>query len=172
MKDERRATKVLFAVYLFFLTWIILFKTELNIGEMIAATRFRSVNLIPFASPALRNGRPDVSEIVLNIIAFIPFGIYTSALGPRGGFLRKLLAVFPIFSVSLLYEVLQYALAIGASDVTDLIGNTLGGIIGIGAFCILRLMLKDKTLKFVNAASGIAAALSVMLLAVLIFANL
>lgn len=38
------------------------------------------------------------------------------------------------FSVTLLYEVVQYIFAIGASDITDLLGNTLGGVIGIALF--------------------------------------
>lgn len=168
-KDEIRTTKILLALYLFFLTWIILFKTELNIGEMIDTMHFRSVNLIPLGGSAMINGRPDLSEIVLNIIAFIPFGVYTSMLAPESGFLKKLL---PVFSASFLYEALQYILAIGASDITDLTGNTLGGIIGIGVFCLIRRLLKDKAVRAVNIAAGIGTVLGVLLLGALIYLNL
>lgn len=59
---------------------------------------YRSVNLIPFAGSGIVNDRVDVSEILLNVAAFVPFGIYVSMLKPDGGFWKK---VLPIFCVSL-----------------------------------------------------------------------
>ena len=38
------------------------------------------------------------------------------------------------FFISLGIEVLQFVLSIGATDITDLIGNTFGGIVGILVF--------------------------------------
>ena len=43
----------------------------------------------------------------------------------------------------MLAEVVQFVFAIGASDVTDLIGNTLGGIVGI-LFCIIMKKIAPK----------------------------
>ena len=51
-------------------------------------------------------------------------------LKPAWSFGRKLLAVV---ALSVTYEVLQYVLAIGASDITDVITNTLGGAAGLVA---------------------------------------
>lgn len=124
---SKKLTQILFVVYFIVLSWIILFKMELDIS-LLCKMNLRSVNLIPFAGSLLVNGRVDVSEIILNIVAFIPFGVYISMLDRRQNILIKAL---PIAGVSLLYEIIQYVFRIGASDITDLLGNTLGGILGI-----------------------------------------
>ena len=124
---SKKLTQILFVVYFIVLSWIILFKMELDIS-LLCKMNLRSVNLIPFAGSLLVNGRVDVSEIILNIVAFIPFGVYISMLNRRQDILIKAL---PIAGVSLLYEIIQYVFRIGASDITDLLGNTLGGILGI-----------------------------------------
>ncbi len=46
------------------------------------------------------------------------------------------------FFISSGIEVLQFVLAIGATDITDLIGNTLGGIVGIGVFYLYGMHLR------------------------------
>lgn len=53
-------------------------------------------------------------------------------------FIKK---IIPIFLTSLIVEILQYIFAVGATDITDLIGNTLGGVIGIGIFYLLIKLL-------------------------------
>ena len=111
MKQNRKLTKVLLMVYLLALTWIILFKLQMDFSNL-RDMNYRSVNLIPFAGSGIVNDRVDVSEILLNVAAFVPFGIYVSMLKPDGGFWKK---VLPIFCVSLFYEVMQYVLAIGGS---------------------------------------------------------
>ena len=49
-----------------------------------------------------------------------------------------------IFAVSLALEGSQYILAVGSFDITDLITNTAGGIVGIGVYLIGRTLLRDK----------------------------
>lgn len=142
--EQFKLTKVLLKIYLVILTWIILFKMQLNIMFLINMN-FRSINLIPFAASSIVNGKIDISEIVLNMIAFIPFGVYLSMLKPEWNFIQK---VLPIFGLSFMYESLQYIFAIGGSDITDLLGNTFGGIIGIGLFVILRRLLEKRQFRF------------------------
>ncbi len=50
---------------------------------------FRSINLIPFAGSLVVNGKTDISEIILNIVAFVPFGVYLSMLKVDWGFCTK-----------------------------------------------------------------------------------
>lgn len=95
MKQNRKLTKVLLMVYLLALTWIILFKLQMDFSNL-RDMNYRSVNLIPFAGSGIVNDRVDVSEILLNVAAFVPFGIYVSMLKPDGilekgfaDFLRK-----------------------------------------------------------------------------------
>ena len=62
------------------------------------------------------------------VLMFMPFGIYLCLLLPKSRFGVKLLL---ISVVSLLLEICQYILAIGRSDITDLITNICGGLFGI-----------------------------------------
>ena len=84
--------------------------------------------------------------------AFIPFGIYISMLKPNWSFLKK---IVPIAGVSLLFEVLQFIFAIGASDITDLMGNTLGGIIGVGVYIVFCKLFSTKVNKILNVLASI-----------------
>lgn len=171
MRGKTRSKNVTFGlliVYLVVLTWIIVFKMELDI-KVLRQMNLRSINLIPFAGSAIVNGKLDVSEILLNIAAFIPFGMYLSMIDFKIGFIRK---VLPIFAVSLMYEAAQYCFAIGASDITDLLGNTLGGMIGIGLFAVCSKILKEKTVRILNILAMAGTAVMVFLLVVLIVVNM
>jgi glycopeptide antibiotics resistance protein len=55
-----------------------------------------------------------------------------------------------IIGLSLSFEVLQFIFALGRTDITDVIDNTLGGVIGIGIYTVLSKVLKGKTNKVVN----------------------
>ncbi|MBO9129477.1 VanZ family protein [Bacillus sp. 165] len=94
----------------------------------------------------------DFNEIILNVLACIPFGIYISMLKPKWSFLKKITI---IAGVSLLFEVLQFIFAIGASDITDFMGNTLGGIIGIGVFIVFCKLFSTKANKVLNVLTSI-----------------
>lgn len=137
MKKERNKTILLFTIYLSLLIWIILMKTEFSIT---AIYRMRSLNLVPLEGTAVRNNQLDYQEIYLNILIFIPFGLYLSMLHSKWSLFQKL---FLIFLVSLSFEGLQYYFMIGATDITDLIGNTLGGFLGLFTYSLLTIGIKD-----------------------------
>lgn len=125
---SKKLTFGLLVVYLAALVWIVLFKMAFSVEEL---PHLRSVNFVPFMGSAIVNGRVELSEIIQNVIAFIPFGVLIGMLWEEKTFVKK---VLPVFLTSLSVEVLQYILAIGATDITDLITNTTGGIVGIGIF--------------------------------------
>lgn len=149
-----KITLAAFAIYLLALTGLILFKTRMSfrwLGLMfnfISEENPRSLNLIPFGGMLVLNGSPDYFEIVLNMLVFIPFGVFVSMLAKRKSFFRL---VAPIFLTSVLYEGLQYIFALGASDITDVLANTLGGIMGVGLFFAFRRLLKERTYSWLNA---------------------
>lgn len=127
MKESYKSnqlTAALFIVYLIALFWIIVLKLSVSFSYM----GKRSVNLIPYNEPLILNGRVDVGEMILNVLIFVPLGIYGGILFSRWSFGKKIL--LPFF-ISLLCEAFQFILAVGAFDVTDIINNTLGGIIGL-----------------------------------------
>ena len=165
-KKERNITLSLFVVYMLLLTWIILFKLQLKIEPV---PDLRSINLIPFSASLIVNGKIDTSEIFANIFVFVPVGVYISMLKPEWSFFKK---VVPGFALSLFFEIFQYILAVGSSDITDVIDNTLGGIIGILVFQLLTIVLGKRTVKILNILAGIATGLAIIFFAVLIFTNM
>ena len=163
MKSRKHnITKGLFIVYIIILTWIILFKLQFDISSL-ETMNLRSINLVPFAGSLIINNRVDISEIILNVAIFVPFGIYVCMLKEEWSFIKK---VIPIFITSLAFETLQYIFALGASDITDLIGNTLGGIIGLSK------IFKNNTIKIINVLALIVTIIVVLFLGLVIFANL
>lgn len=94
------------------------------------AQRNRSLHLVPFAE--FWQGSTvfgPVFDALGNIAFFVPFGVLLYILCER--LARPLLAVAAIgAAVSLTVEVLQYAFALGRTDVGDLLLNTLGALIG------------------------------------------
>jgi len=167
-RPSKNLTRFLFILYLIVLTWVILFKMELDFS-LLKNMNDRSINLIPFAESVTIDGKTDISEILLNVIVFIPFGIYISMLHKPWNFIQK---IIPIFCVSLLYEVLQYAFAIGGSDITDLIGNTLGGIIGMILFFILIRMFGKDIIWTINLVASIGTTVVILFLGLLVYVNM
>ena len=161
MEKEKKVTIGLFGIYMVLLTWIILFKMATSLEGL---PRIRSVNLVPFGESVIVNGRVDVSEIWNNLLAFVPVGIYLGMLGGARGFWKK---AGIVLGISLGYEVLQFVFGIGASDVTDLLMNTLGGVVGIGGYVLLERLLKGKTVLVLNVLAGMCTVLLVGLLMVL-----
>jgi glycopeptide antibiotics resistance protein len=156
--DPTKLTFVLFAVYFAALVWIILFKMQFSFDTL---PHFRALNLIPFSGAATRTNRP---EMMMNVLIFMPFGLYLSMLKPIWPFWKK---VLPMAGVSLLFEALQYVFAIGGTDITDFIVNTLGGIVGIGFYVVLSKKLKGNTAKVLNTLSLIGT-ICVILLGLLV----
>ena len=155
-------TIILFISYLVALCWILLFKLGVRFSYM----GNRKVNLIPFSEPLILNGKIDVGEIILNVVIFVPLGVYTGILFERWVFGRKL---FFLFLISLIVEGLQFILAVGAFDITDIITNTLGGIIGLTIFKAIEKGFNNsvKAQKFINIISAVGTALMILLLLLL-----
>lgn len=165
MKREKKVTFILLGIYLILLTWIILFKTQFSISQI---GHIRSLNLIPFGASVIVNGKLDFDEIVNNAIVFIPVGVYMGMLFPEWSFVRKLC---PAAGLSLAYEVLQFILALGATDITDLITNTFGGVIGLLVFAALSEILGERTNKILHILAGICTVLVIVFMAFIISYN-
>lgn len=137
-KRNNKLTLLLFIVYMLLLTWIILFKLHFSFEGM---DRLRMINLIPLQGSGIG------SNEIYNILFFVPFGIYICMLKSKWSFIIKMAA---ILCLSLAFEILQYIFAIGITDVTDLLCNTLGGITGIGIYALTLKILKTRTNPLIN----------------------
>jgi glycopeptide antibiotics resistance protein len=163
IKSEKRntLTLVLFAVYLLALVWLILFKLQFSIAVMDG----RVVNLIPLLGSFDNNGVIRFSEIRNNILVFIPLGIYIGMLKSKWSFAKKVLATVVL---TLAFEITQFIFAIGRADITDVLSNTLGGVIGIGIYALLFKLMKGRTNKVLNILAAVLTALIILFVALLL----
>jgi glycopeptide antibiotics resistance protein len=157
-----RLTTVLFIIYLIALCWILLFK----LGVQFSYMGNRSVNLIPFSEHLSLNGKMDVAEIISNVVIFVPLGIYAGILFERWVFRKRL---FFIFLISLIVEGLQFALTVGAFDTTDIVTNTLGGLMGLMIFKAIEKAFNNnvRAQKFINTIAATGTILMILLLLLL-----
>lgn len=128
-----RLTAALLFVYLMVLGWVLVLK----LGTRFSYMRSRRVSLVPFREYLVYHSRMDMSQIVLNILIFVPLGVYTGMLFPQW---KPGAKIFFFFLVSFAVEMAQYILAIGAFDSTDIITNTTGGILGYILFTMVERM--------------------------------
>lgn len=138
-------TLLLAIIYVIALYWIIVLKFNITAyHEKVTG----NINWIPYREAVLY-GNLDLVETLLNILIFIPLGLYTGVMLRGWNFGQKVLL---FFSLSFLFETSQYVLEVGAFDITDLINNTLGGIVGLTIYSILVKSFKNvlKTQKFIN----------------------
>lgn len=100
---------------------------------------YSSMNLIPFIDVSL--GRGDfVRQILLNIIITIPFGFLLPLVNNK---VRLLNVIFYTFLLSLGIELLQPLVnGFRSSDITDIITNLVGGIIGYGSYLVFKPLVK------------------------------
>ncbi len=134
-KKKTRMVLILTGIYVIALLWIILFKMSIP-SEIINLDHLRSINIIPFYYDEEISSH--FSEVINNALVFIPLGLYLRMLKLDG---KK--TVICGFAVSLICEILQFILGIGATDITDLITNTMGTGIGAGVYAVLSLIFKD-----------------------------
>lgn len=156
---------MLFIIYLLALAWLILFKLQFSVP---AAEEGRVANLIPLLGSFDGNGVIRFSEIRVNILAFIPLGIYLCMLKSRRPFAGK---AFVIVGLTLAFEITQFVFAIGRADITDVLGNTLGGIIGICVYTLLFKTLKGRTNKVINVLAAAFTILALFLVALLLMSH-
>lgn len=145
-------TVALFVIYLLGLIGLIVFKFPFSYD---GSTAGRELNLIPLAGSFSSDGAFDFGEVIENILVFVPFGIYISMVNGDWSFRKK---IVPIIVVSVAFETIQYAFSIGRADITDLLGNTLGGVIGIGLYVALSKILRSRTRLVLNVAGLVLTA--------------
>jgi glycopeptide antibiotics resistance protein len=131
----------------------------------------RSVNLAPFATIAelAFGGSPSVRRFAFanltgNLLLLAPLGGYLMVLSKRRSVARAMLVVA---SVSVAVELAQGLLALGTSDVDDVILNCSGGLLGTlaTAFVLRRARARDgaRTVVAVLSLLGIPVLLWLLL---------
>jgi len=103
---------------------------------------FRMLNLAPFAwLNALNSTHIFITEVIPNILMFIPFGLFTPIAFRK---MRKFyITVITVLFVTVSIETFQYFIGRSA-DIDDVFANLLGGIIGYGIFKTANLLFENR----------------------------
>lgn len=180
MRKQKRSIEPYFlyfsiSMYILLFLWLIVF-TYVSPIELFNPDRLsiRSVNLIPFQEigrylSGTISSSVAINNLLGNIVLFIPFGLYLQLFKEDK---RVLPNVSIVFFVSLVIEILQFVLAIGISDVDDIVLNTIGGIIGIFIYKMLSLWLNDlkKTRRIITIVSSVIA-IPLFFIVILLYVN-
>ena len=132
------------------------------------------INLIPFRSIAeginhfdgIRYHLVDM-QVWGNVLMFIPAGIYLMLLRTKRSMPKTFLTIF-IFSLTV--EIIQFIFGLGASDIDDVILNSLGGVIGIIIYHFMVKIFKTKErARNAIAYTSIFVGLSLFVLIIILF---
>lgn len=111
-------------LYFLFMVWLIIFKLNFSLTTIRSV---REVNVIPFYYKNVIPGDIPLMEALFNLLVFLPFGFFLHN-SFKENHLRNAVV---IIGISLIFELLQYVFSIGATDITDVITNSVGGIVGL-----------------------------------------
>lgn len=126
MKDEKKK-RIILVVGMIMLTaliiWLKLFHLDLSFSLRKQAVE--DVNFIPFIALFRRPQHYVWLKYVINVLVYIPFGVCASVLLKKW---YKVLGLCVIISV--LMEMIQFLFSLGVADITSVILNAFGGLIG------------------------------------------
>ncbi len=154
-KKQRGVLVTNLVAYLLMLVWVVLFHATLETLHSAFDPDFCSINLYPYF-----NGM----ESILNGLIFVPLGLYLGVLFEGNAVARN---VGLVVAVSFLLEIAQYILAVGATDVMDLINNTIGGALGL-AICYAAKRILKKHFDRVALVASVLCTLAMVAIALFV----
>jgi len=160
----RALTLVLFVIYGLLLIGLVLVKFPFRYDLSPAG---RELNLIPFTGLFSNFGAFHLSEVLQNIAIFIPFGIYISILTRGLSFGKKIL---PIIATTVSFEVIQFISGTGRADITDVVDNVLGGVIGLVIYAAASRVCGSKAQRALNI-GGILCTAAALAMVAIVLAN-
>ncbi|PII85838.1 hypothetical protein BMH32_10870 [Leucobacter sp. OLJS4] len=158
---SRNALVASLGVYLLVLTWAVLWKFEV---PYIGAGGLRVIKLVPFGADNDATASFPL-EILANLVLFLPLGWHLGLLAPQRWSKPRALwvAAGASAAVSLLLETAQFVLAVGVSDVTDVLVNTAGGLAGLGILGLARRALGGRAAPVLGRSCVAGTALALVL---------
>ncbi len=149
MSRSERVKRVLlvsaFALYVFVLAYLALYRNRIYVFNGVW-TPLRSVNLVPFKGileyiMVYFGWRVMDVNLLGNIVIFIPMGLYLRVFQAD----KKWTVTFLwVLAATVAIECIQFIFGLGASDIDDVILNSLGGLIGIFIYHAISRLFKEK----------------------------
>lgn len=152
-KDYRKilriCSKIMFGVYIIFLTYFLFF-AESTGRTFESRTYHYNLDLFKEISRFIKyrhvlGFQAVLLNLVGNVVAFFPFGFFLPILHPkcRSFFYTTFLS----FEFSLMVETIQLVSKVGSFDVDDLLLNTIGGALGCMIFLYMNRVRRNYETK-------------------------
>ena len=146
IKYNKKLMYTSFFIYIVLLIWIIIFKWTNYQAAQESIITFRKFNI----SERYIACKPsfwgfDIVDIVLNLLLFLPLGLYFTLLLKRK---HLILLIGLLLTIS--FEISQFFTCIGMYNSFDIIGNVLGCVLGYVLFLFLRRFFKQKVIDTTN----------------------
>ena len=146
---------ILFCIYILLLIWIVLLKCNIYLSITNGYFEFKTLTLkerfdyylIPFIDYINNDSTQTFIKFkdgILNVIVFIPLGLYLSFFIKNNKFIK---VIFYTFLISLLFEIIQLFSLLGSFQTEDLILNMFSGLLG---YIIYKIIYKEKNIKVLN----------------------
>ena len=149
-------------IYLYLLIWVVIFKCGIPkeiLGNLCSTDPimfgpvikdYMDLNLLqrllfPFNNPTSLD--IVLIESLLNILIFIPFGIYLSIYNKKVNYM-KCFIISLLFSASI--EIFQLLTALGGFDYLDILTNVIGSLIGVYIYKKLINHYKERSNEIIN----------------------
>lgn len=172
MKDNNKKNIIhvflLYGVFAFYIVLLlaILFRTthpsrSANIIPFYTINCFLSVYFVPYWKGNTTLYFWALSNLLGNIVIFIPLGIYITLFHKNKSIRINILW---IFVTTVAVEIIQYTFRLGIGDIDDVILNCVGGFIGILVCKGLYYLFKDnlKVRRIVEIAAILIGMISIM----------
>ncbi|MBD3783651.1 MAG: VanZ family protein [Micrococcales bacterium] len=154
-----------FAVYLAVLVWLVVWKLG---APGVGGGPRQPPKLVPFVASGVAGASAPL-EVAANVLLFVPFGAYLGLLVPGWRWWR---VVTLAGGASLLLEVTQYVLVVGSADVSDVLANAAGALVGLGLVDLARRHGRPRSARGLARACAAGTAVAVLALALLAASSL
>lgn len=152
---------IIFCIYILLLIWIVLLKCNIYLSITNGYFEFKTLTLkerfeyylIPFIDYFNNESTQTFIKLkdgILNVIVFIPLGLYLSFFIKKNKFIKVMLYTLII---SLTFEVVQLFTLLGSFQTEDLILNLFSVLLG---YLIYKIIYKEKNIKVLNILSLIS----------------
>ena len=140
-KRLKNISRILFIVYIIAALYFLFFseflgRTSTSEEFRYNITLFKEINRFWIYRHQLGIGVMLVN-IAGNVLCFVPFGTFLPMISKKRALKNPVIVTFLAFMFSLIVEISQLIMRVGAFDVDDLLLNTIGGFIGYILYFIL-----------------------------------
>ena len=126
---------MLLGIYLFANLYLTLLSRQVGLVRQLELTPFWSYKA------ALRGDASLREEVILNILLYVPLGYLLHYAFPKLEWWRVIVIGFVM---SVLTETTQLVFKLGFCEIDDLISNTMGTVLGVGAYRAYKRVEKGK----------------------------